>query len=251
MRPRAPASAVRSIDGVWVDAHTVRLSPSQSAITPRGSIGTAAQRPWVNVSVKVSGAAANTPSTSPWLPVRTHAAAARRPAQRRCETTARPGRVRHLDELASIGGDRRALRRHHGHRLPAVLHLRARQRGPRGRHRIPGPSVRATAARPPRSAGGQHGGDAGQRAGGRRVDRADGGVGVGTADEAPAPACAADDVVEVATAAAEQPRILQPLDPLAGVADRRGDRQPFTRGSTSPAISSSCSSPQSSGLRTI
>ncbi len=61
---------MRSIDGVWVDAHSVRVSPSQSAITPRGSIGTAAQRPWVNVSVNVSGASANTASTSPWLPVR-------------------------------------------------------------------------------------------------------------------------------------------------------------------------------------
>jgi hypothetical protein len=69
-RPSAVASPVRRIDGVWLEAHTVRASPSQSAIMPRGSIGTAAHRPWVNVSLKVSEAAAKTASTSPWVPAR-------------------------------------------------------------------------------------------------------------------------------------------------------------------------------------
>ena len=55
----------RRIEGVWVEAHTVSVSPSQSATTPRGSSGTAAQRPCVNRSRSTTAAPANTPSTSP------------------------------------------------------------------------------------------------------------------------------------------------------------------------------------------
>ena len=51
-------------------------------------------------------------------------------------------------------------------------------------------------------------------------------------------------------AAPQQPGILQALHPLAGVADGGVYGAPVTRGSTSPAISSSCSRLQSSGLST-
>src|SRR3989441_921610 len=77
-RSSAAASAASMMDGVWVEAHTVSDSPSQSTRTPRGSRGDGAQRPCSNVSRSTRGAPANAPSTSPrrwWRRKRTWSAA--------------------------------------------------------------------------------------------------------------------------------------------------------------------------------
>jgi hypothetical protein len=72
--PSARASALARMDGAWDEAHTVSASPSQSATSPRGSSGEAAQRACSKVSRTITGAAANAASTSPWLHARRNSA---------------------------------------------------------------------------------------------------------------------------------------------------------------------------------
>ena len=61
----AVASAVRMIRGVWLEAQTVSVSPSQAATVPRGSSGEAVSRPWVKASLRTTAAPAKAASTSP------------------------------------------------------------------------------------------------------------------------------------------------------------------------------------------
>ena len=56
--PKAWASAARTMCGTCVPVHTVRASPSQRAITPRGSSGEAERRAWWKVSLTTTAAAA-------------------------------------------------------------------------------------------------------------------------------------------------------------------------------------------------
>ena len=82
----------------------------------------------------------------------------------------------------------------------------------------------------------------------RDIETSQAGVGMRAAHERHVEQAREHEIVHVAPAAAEQPRVLDPFDARAGVTDQD---PPFTRGSTSAAISSSCSSPQFSGLSTI
>ena len=249
-RPSAVASPVRRIDGVWrrgphgervavpVGDHAARLHRHRRApaVGERLAEGQRRRR-------------RRPPSTSPWLPVRRTSSC---PAASASSMHASGGcgeyTTRTRSRASAASGALSAITI--ATACPQYCTSVAGQRRPGGRHE---PLARQTGRQGLRVeiVGGQDRGDAGQRAGGRRVDRLDDGRGVRAADEGQRQHARQDDVVEVATATAEQPRIFEPPDPLARVTDRRGDRQPFTRGSTSPAISSSCSSPQSSGLSTI
>ena len=154
--------------------------------------------------------------------------------------------VGHADALGAVG--RRVGGRGHDrrHRLPAEPRL-ARQRRPRG-----GPeSIAGQLGRQRLGAevgGADDGDDAVHRLRRFRVEAAHDGVGMRAAHERHVEQAREHEIVHVAPAAAEQPRVLDPFDARAGVTDQD---PPFTRGSTSAAISSSCSSPQFSGLSTI
>ncbi len=157
-----------------------------------------------------------------------------------------PDVVVHVDALHPVGGHVRGGRGHHGHRLAAEPWL-ARQRRPRGgREAATAQARRERSGAEVRGTEDVHDAVEPARAGG--VDAPHHGMGVRAADECRVQHARQDDVVRVPAAAAEQPWVLDAFDARARVADQA---PPFTRGRTSPAISSSCSSPQSSGLRTI
>src|SRR6185369_14365787 len=61
----APATAVRTLKGTWVDDHTVRRSPSGTASTARPSMGTPVTRGYTTSTPTVTSASANPRATSP------------------------------------------------------------------------------------------------------------------------------------------------------------------------------------------
>ena len=172
-----------------------------------------------------------------------HGVGAERLVQRRA---GRPHVVVDADPLDHVGRRTGGGRDHHGHRLAAEARL-ARECGPRRRRE-------AAAAHPRRQvgdseiSGSEHRNGARGVARGHGVDALHGGVGMRAADERRVQHTRQHDVVDVAPLPTEQPRILHAFHPRAGIPNQE---PPFTRGSTSPAMSSSCSRPQSSGLSTI
>ena len=151
---------------------------------PRGSIGTAAHRPCVNVSLKVSDARSEDRRRRRRGCRYAGRAAARRPARRPAIASAR--------SAASTPPGPGRERRRRGRRVSAITIATA---CPQNRTSVPASAGQAVGAKPwpsdrgargcaSRSAAVSDGGHARQRAGRRRVDRLDDrGVGVRAADE--------------------------------------------------------------------
>ncbi len=161
--------------------------------------------------------------------------------------------VRDLDDLGGVNRDIGVGRRERRDRLADEARMLGREGGPVGREE----AVALQTGREGRDhrrerapvEDGDHAGTLPRRA---RLHRGHARVSVGAPHEGDVQASLGTDVVEVRAATGEEARILHSLDDGARVAHRRSGRQRLaTRGSTSPASSSSCSTPQLSGFSTI
>ena len=197
------------------------VSPSHSAITPRGSMGDGAQRAWQNVWRRTTAAREKARPRRPWPP---YGGTGSRQASRRRSGDHRTRLVLHADVLRGVGRRMGALGEDHGHGLAAVPHLAVGENRPGGgRESAPLHRRCEWAGAAPQLVRGEDGDHAGPRAGAPGVDRANGRVRVGAPHKPRRPVSRGNDVVEKAPGPAQQTRFLEPLDAGARVPNGRQD----------------------------
>ena len=214
-----------------------------------------------------TAARANAPSTSPWRRRRSHEHVAgrrlvkERSARGEGRVHVRDGRQRLVaggHALAPVDRDVGRPRGHHGHRLTHETHAGPGQSGPCGRGETLALEPGRERSGPLRQvAPGEGGNDPGHVEPRRGVDARHARVRVRAPHERGVKHSRETDVVEVSAPGrrgAPGPRAASRGPPACAWRRRIPRRQPSqrwaTRGSTSPARSSSCSIPQSSGFST-